>query len=129
MFKDNVYLGLRYLPLILEQCRPKNLRNTRDIVPLIIEAYVRFRISKKCLYNYVTLKTRHPINSTDIFIYTVPVCIFSFKVLTAVNFPSNAHRRDRLQLSVLERCPSYREFSYGKITDKLQGGTKTRCPY
>ncbi len=30
-------------------------------------------------------------------------------------------------LSVLERCPSYREFGYSKMTDK-RAGTITRCP-
>ncbi len=31
-------------------------------------------------------------------------------------------------MSVLERCPSYREFSYSKITEKGRNGTNTRCP-
>ncbi len=44
------------------------------------------------------------------------------------------HLRDRLQLSVLERCPSYREFSYSEMTEKRQGWDQHqvsvlwRCP-
>lgn len=41
---------------------------------------------------------------------------------------------DWLQLSILERCPSYGEFSYNKLTEKRQGRDQhqvsvlKRCP-
>ena len=31
-------------------------------------------------------------------------------------------------LSVLERCPAYREFRYSKMTENWRAGTNTRCP-
>ena len=31
--------------------------------------------------------------------------------------------RDQHQVSILEKCPSYREYSYSKMTEKRQGPT------
>ncbi len=66
-----------------------------------------------------------------IFLFRTEILCFNSNVITdswfhflvseyTVNSLYNGHRRDRLQLSVLDRCPSYREFSYSKMTEKRQ---------